>query len=64
VYCLDANFRMLWLAEWPHPEDLCGRIVDEVDNVLVLESVGGLSVRLDANTGRVVTCQQPVAAAS
>lgn len=64
LYCLDPNFRMLWLAEWPYADDLCGRLVDEADNVLVAESVGGLTVRLDATSGRVIQCQQAVTAAT
>lgn len=64
LYCVDANFRLLWLAEWPHADDPCARLIDEVDDVLRVESVGGASVRLDAATGRVVDCSQAIAAAS
>lgn len=52
LYCLDSHFRLLWLAEWPLPEDPCGRIVDEVGGNLVVESVAGVTVRVDAETGR------------
>ncbi|HVU31889.1 MAG TPA: hypothetical protein VHE61_00545 [Opitutaceae bacterium] len=64
VYCVDAAFRLLWLAEWPLPEDPCGRIVEETEEFLLLESVGGTPVRLNANTGRLVQCGAAMAAAS
>lgn len=64
LYCVDADFRLQWLAEWPLAEDPCGKIVDEVDDVLVVESVGGATVRLNAATGRLVHCAQPMAVAS
>lgn len=64
LYCLDANFGLLWLAQWPYAEDPCGRLGDEADDILMTESVAGLSVRLDAATGRVVECQPRIAAAS
>lgn len=64
LYCLDANFRLLWLAEWPLPNDPCGRIVDESSEVLHVESVAGVAVKLDSGTGRVLACAAPVAAAS
>lgn len=64
VYCLDPNFRMLWLAEWPLVTDPCGKLVEETADVLTVQSVAGVTVRLDAATGRVIDCTHPMAAAS
>lgn len=64
VYCLDEKFRLQWLAEWPLADDPCGRLVDEVDGVLITESTAGVVVRLDAITGRAVSHLAAVAAAS
>ena len=64
LYCLDPNFRMLWLAEWPFADDPCGRLVEETDDALIVETVSGLSVRLDASSGKVLACPQAIAAAS
>lgn len=63
LYCLDLDFRMLWLAEWPLPLDPCGRIVEEVDDALTVESVSGAVVRLESSTGRVLPSRSAVAAA-
>lgn len=63
VYCLDAAFRLQWLAEWPLVDDPCARLGDEVDGILVVQSAGGVTVRLDAATGRVVGSVRPLAAA-
>lgn len=56
LYCLGADFRLQWLAEWPLPADPCGRIVSEADGVLAVESVRGVTVRFDAETGRLRDC--------
>lgn len=63
LYCLDPDFRLLWLAEWPLKDDPCGRIVDEDGAVLVTESVGGTTVKLDRETGRPVDVSVRMAAA-
>lgn len=63
LYCVDADFRLLWLAEWPLPEDPCGRLVEEVDGELLVESVNGALLRFDATTGRVLACIPRMAAA-
>ena len=63
LYCLDADFRLQWLAEWPLPEDLCGRIVEENDGALIVESVRGVVLRLDAATGRVLHVGEQMARA-
>ena len=62
LYCVDPNFRMIWLAEWPLPDDPCGRIVDEADDVLRLESVSGVAVRLESSTGRALPSSAMAAA--
>jgi hypothetical protein len=63
LYCLDGALRMQWMAEWPDPTDPCARIVDEVDDTLIAESVSGALVRLDAHTGRLLGVDHPMAAA-
>ena len=57
LYCLDGGFRLQWMAEWPDPADLCASIVNEEGDTLVVASLTGAVVRLDARTG-------PMAAAS
>lgn len=64
VYCLDGDFRLLWLAEWPLDDDLCGRIVEETEGELVLESLNGSIVRLEAATGKVLNVTARMAQAS
>ena len=64
LYCLDAAFRLQWLAEWPDPADPCARIVDHAGDTLVVESVRGMVIRLDANTGRLLGITRPLAVAS
>lgn len=63
VYCVDPSFRMLWLAEWPFADDLCAKLVDEVDDTLVVETGRGTTLRLDAATGRVIANDTAIAAA-
>lgn len=64
LYCLDGDLRLQWLAEWPLPEDPCASIESVERDVLTALSVGGVRIRLDASSGRLVTCDVPVAAAS
>ena len=64
LYCLDAAFRLQWMAEWPDRDDPCAAIVGEDGETLVALSVRGTVVRLDAHTGRLLQAQQPMAAAS
>lgn len=64
LYCLDGDFRLQWLAEWPLAEDLCGKIVSVTETVLVAESVSGATVELDAANGRLLRCTRPMAVAS
>lgn len=63
LYCLDGGFRLQWMAEWPDPADPCGAIVGEEGDTLVAMSVAGATVRLDAHTGRLLSAEQPMAAA-
>jgi hypothetical protein len=63
LYCLDAAFRLQWMAEWPEPADPCTAIVGEEGDTLVAMSASGAAVRLDANTGRLISIEQPMAAA-
>lgn len=64
LYCLDAAFRLQWLAEWPEDLDACGGIVGEEGETLVAVSVSGATVHLDAHTGRLLRVERPMAAAS
>jgi hypothetical protein len=63
LYCLDGAHRLRWVADWPDADDPCARIVDEIDGALVLESAGGMTVRLDAASGRLLSAARPFAAA-
>lgn len=64
LYALDANFRLLWMAEWPEQEGLCTAIVGEEGQTLVAEAASGAMVKLDAVTGRLLAIEQSLAAAS
>lgn len=64
LYCLDGAFRLQWLAEWPDSADPCGAIVGLEGETLVALSVIGLTVRLDSQTGRLLSVEAPLAAAS
>lgn len=64
LYCLDGDFRLQWLAEWPLTEDPCAEIVAVDGGTLTGISVAGATVKLDAHTGRLMSCTLPVAAAS
>jgi hypothetical protein len=64
LYCLDANFRLLWMAEWPDANDPCVRIVNEDGPTLVVESASGALVRLDVHDGRLLGVAHSMAAAS
>ncbi len=63
LYCLNADFQLQWLAEWPLPDDPCAKIMDESDETLVVESANGVTIRLDATNGRVLSYSQPFVAA-
>jgi outer membrane protein assembly factor BamB len=64
LYCLDAAFRLQWMAEWPDPADPCTSIVGEAQDALVVQTGSGATVRLDALTGRLLGIERPVAVAS
>lgn len=64
LYCLDAGFRLQWMAEWPDPTDPCTSILGEDGNVLVALAASGATVQLDAMTGRLLGVTQAGAAAS
>ena len=61
LYCLDGAFRLQWMAEWPDASDPCAAIIGEEGDTLVAESVSGAVVRLDANSGRLLRIEQPMA---
>jgi len=64
LYCLDGDFRLLWMAEWPDPADPCARILDEDGASVMAETASGALVRLDAHTGRLLGVTHAVAIAS
>lgn len=63
LYCLDGAGRIQWMAEWPAMDDPCAVIVGEEDDALIVMSVSGARVKLDAATGRLISWQQKVEAA-
>ena len=64
LYCLDAAFRLQWMAEWPDHSDPCASIVGEEGEVLVAVSAAGSVVSLDVHSGKLLRVEQPMAAAS
>ncbi len=64
LYCLDAAFRLQWIAAWPDASGPCASIIGEEDDTLVTLSASGDVVRLDANTGRLRRVESGLAAAS
>jgi hypothetical protein len=64
LYCLDAELRLQWLAEWPLESDPCASLAEVEGDVLTAVSVSGVTVQLDATTGRLLGTIAPVAAAS
>jgi hypothetical protein len=64
LYCLDAAFRLQWLAEWPDHVGPCTAILGEEAGVLVALAASGAVVRLDVQSGRLVGVAEEMAAAS
>lgn len=64
LYCLDAAFRLQWMAEWPDPSDPCVAIGSEEDNILSAVAASGAVIRLEAHSGRLLGVEQPMSAAS
>lgn len=64
LYCVDGEYRLLWMAEWPDADDLCAAILDEIDGELIVKSVNGAIARLDAETGRLLNWTARVSVAS
>lgn len=63
LYCLDGDHRLQWMAEWPAADDPCAAIIDEIEGVLLVESMSGALVRIDGLNGRLLSWIAPVAAA-
>ena len=61
LYCLDAAFRLQWMAQWPDAGDPCTAIVGEEGNTLVAVAASGSVVRLDVNSGRLLRVDQAMA---
>lgn len=64
LYCLDAAFRLLWMAEWPDASDPCAAIVGLDGETLVTTSATGATIRLAAATGRTLGVAPALAVAS
>lgn len=62
LYCLDGAYRLLWMAEWPDMSDPCAAILDEIDGELLVTSVSGAIVRIEAETGRLLNWTERVSA--
>ncbi|ACB77835.1 hypothetical protein [Opitutus terrae] len=63
LYCVDGANRLLWMAEWPDASDPCAAILDEVDGELIVKSVRGAIVRIEAETGRLINWTDRIQAA-
>lgn len=63
LYCLDLDFRLQWLAEWPETEAPCGSIIGTEADALVVTSGSGAVIRLDARNGRLLSVAPALAAA-
>jgi hypothetical protein len=63
LYCLDADLRLLWLAEWPAVCGPCTRILDTTPLVVTAESTSGMLIHLNAETGRAIGVSHAMAAA-
>ena len=63
LYCLDADFRLQWMADWSDAADPFAAIVGEEGDVLVVSTVSGRTVRLDSLTGRLLGVNVTLAAA-
>ena len=63
LYCLDGALRLQWLADWPESAGPCTAIRGENGGELVALAASGAVVRLDAGTGRLLSIEQPMAAA-
>jgi hypothetical protein len=63
LYCLDGAFRLQWMAEWPEETGHCSGIIGEEGHTLVVQATSGALVRLEAQTGRLVSIEQPMALA-
>ena len=63
LYCLDADLRLRWMADWPYADDHCAEIIGEEGNVLIARSMAGKVVGLDVFNGRLIGCEQPEAVA-
>jgi hypothetical protein len=62
LYCLDGALRLQWMAEWPDAEGSCVRILDDDARTLTAEAASGARVRLEANSGRLLAIEHPLAA--
>ncbi len=62
LYCLDGDFRLQWLAEWPATDDPCAGIVGLDNDTLVVTTMRGSVVRIDAASGRLIAVEPTLAA--
>lgn len=64
LYCLDADLKLQWLAEWPDADDPCVQIMDVSGDTLIAEAASGALVHLDRHTGRLQRVTHRMAVAS
>jgi hypothetical protein len=64
VYCLDGAFRLQWMAEWPQSAGACVKLLGEEANALVTLAASGAVIRLDVDTGRLLSAVEAMAEAS
>ncbi len=62
LYCLDLDFRLQWLAEWPADEAPCASILGHTGDFISATSGSGAVVRIDAHTGRLISVEHSLAA--
>jgi hypothetical protein len=52
LYCLDAELRLQWLADWPEQIAPCSRIINVTTTELLAESAEGDVLKFDVLTGQ------------
>jgi hypothetical protein len=62
LYCLDGDFRLQWMAEWPDPTDPCVEIIEEDGETVTVLAASGAVVRLSAHDGRLLSYRRSMAA--
>ncbi len=63
LYCLDAGFHLLWVAEWPTEAGLCTALCGVENGELIATAGSGAQVRIEAATGRLLRVASTLAVA-